>query len=141
MKQATLNNDKPLAGIDPGVTNLFTLHSIVEKKSIKNKQYVKHFKKKKKKRKKRKKKNRKQRQDTREKLEASSGNTSQMPLVEDVQVPFNPATQEKISSSYSTKRYYHETMVSTSNRIRKLWHQMANGENIVEETAKFTFNQ
>jgi len=64
-----------------------------------------------------------------------------MPLVEDVQVPFNPATQEKISSSYSTKRYYHETMVSTSNRIRKLWHQMANGENIVEETAKFTFNQ
>ena len=49
MKQATLNNGKPLAGIDPGVTNLFTLHSIVEKKSIKNKHYVKHFKKKKKK--------------------------------------------------------------------------------------------
>jgi hypothetical protein len=64
-----------------------------------------------------------------------------MPLVEDVQVPFNPATQEKISSFYSTKRYYYETMVSTSNRIRKLWHQMANGENIIEETEKFTFNQ
>jgi len=48
MKQETLNNGKPLAGFDPGVTNLFTLHSIVEKKSIKNKQYVKHFKKKKK---------------------------------------------------------------------------------------------
>ena len=75
-------------------------------------------------------------------MEASSTeNTSQMPLVEDVQAPFNPATQEKISSSYSTKRYYNETMVNRPNRIRKLWHQMANGENIVEEITKFTFNQ